>query len=65
MAAPETHLEMSVRHVAEQENRIVRQGVLIEHLQKVGVPIGDALELLCDMQIFLEDMRAHVRRISN
>ena len=65
MAAPETHLEMSVRHVAEQENRIVRQGVLIEHLQKVGVPIEDALELLCDMQIFLEDMRAHVRRISN
>jgi hypothetical protein len=46
MTAGETELEMAVRHVAEQENRIARQEVLIERLRKVGAPLDDALALL-------------------
>jgi hypothetical protein len=65
MTAGETELEMAVRHVAEQEKRIVRQEVLIEHLPEVGVPPDDALGLLRSMQHLLETMRAHVARLSN
>ncbi|MGA7711484.1 MAG: hypothetical protein WCA81_06250 [Rhizomicrobium sp.] len=64
MATRETELEMASRHVAEQKMRIARQEILIERLQDMGVPTGDALELLYEMQTFLEDMRAHVGRIS-
>jgi hypothetical protein len=63
MTAGETELEMAVRHVAEQEKRIARHEVLIEHLRKVGVPPHDALELLDSMQDLLETMRAHVARL--
>ena len=56
---------MAVRHVAEQEKRIVRQEVLIEHLQEVRLPTGDALRLLGIMLDFLETMHDHVKRISN
>ena len=65
MTAGETELEMEVRHVAEQEKRIARQEVLIEHLRKVGVPLDDALGLLGSMHDLLESMRAHVARLSN
>ena len=51
--------------MAEQEKRIARQEVLIEHLQEVGVPTEDALGLLGIMLNFLETMRDHVKRISN
>lgn len=63
MTAGETELEMAVRHVAEQENRIARQEVLIERLRKVGAPSDDALGLLAAMQDLLETMRAHVARL--
>jgi hypothetical protein len=64
MRAGETELEMCVRHVAEQENRITRQEALIERLRKVGSPLlDDALGLLTSMQDFLETMRAHVARL--
>ena len=65
MTAGETELEMAVRHVAEQENRIARQEVLIERLRKVGAPLDDALALLATMQDFVKTMRAHVARLSN
>jgi hypothetical protein len=65
MTAGETELEMALRHVAEQEKRIARQKVLIEHLRKVGVPPDDALGLLGSMQHLLETMRAHVARLSS
>jgi len=65
MRAGETELEMAVRHVAEQEQRIVRQEALIERLRKVGAPIDRSLELLGEMKDFLETMRAHVARLSN
>jgi hypothetical protein len=65
MTAGETELGMAVRHVAEQEKRIVRQEVLIEHLQEVRLPTGDALRLLGIMLDFLETMYDHVKRISN
>jgi hypothetical protein len=61
----ETELEMAVRHVAEQEQRIARQEALIERLRKVGAPLDRSLELLASMQDFLETMRAHVARLSN
>ena len=60
MTARETELDM-----AEQEERIARQEVLIEHLQEVGVRTEDALGLLGIMLDFLETMRDHVKRISN
>jgi acetyl esterase/lipase len=65
MTAGETELEMAVRHVAEQEKLIAQQEALIERLRKVGVPSGDARELLAVMQDLLETMRAHVARLSN
>ena len=65
MTAGETELAMAVRHVAEQEKRIVRQEVLIERLRKVGALPDAAIELLDQMQDLLETMRAHVARISN
>ena len=61
----ETELEMAVRHVAEQEARITRQELLIEHLREVGAPFADALRFLDSMREFLEAMRAHVARLSN
>lgn len=64
MRAGETALEMEFRHVAEQKMRIARQELLIERLREIGVPLDDALELLGEMQIFLEDMHAHVKRLS-
>ena len=65
MTVRETELDMATRHVAEQEERIARQEVLIEHLQEVGVRTEDALGLLGIMLDFLETMRDHVKRISN
>ena len=65
MTARETELEMATRHVAEQEKRIARQEILIEHLQEVRLPTGDALRLLGIMLDFLETMHDHVKRISN
>jgi hypothetical protein len=61
----ETELEMEVRHIAEQEERIARQEVLIERLRKIGVPLDTALGLLGDMHSLLEMMRVHVKRLSN
>ena len=65
MRAGETERQMGVRHVAEQEKRIAQQEALIERLQKVGVPLDDALGLLATMQDLLKTMRAHVERFSN
>ena len=65
MTAGETELEMEIRHVAEQEKRIARQEVLIEHLRKVGLPLDDALSLLGSMQELLRTMRAHLAKLSN
>ena len=64
MRAGETELQMCVRHVAEQEERIAQQKILIERLRKVGAPLlDDALRLLASMQDLLESMRAHVARL--
>ena len=65
MRAGETELEMCVRHVAEQENRITRQEALIERLRENRSAIlDDALGLLASMQDLLGTMRAHMARIS-
>jgi hypothetical protein len=56
---------MAARHVAEQEARITRQELLIEHLRKVGAPSDGALRFLDSMKEFLETMLAHVARLSN
>jgi hypothetical protein len=66
MRAGETELQMCVRHVAEQETRIARQEVLIKRLRERRSPIlDDALQLLAEMNGFLDAMRAHVARLSN
>ena len=65
MTARETELAMEVRHVAEQEERIARQELLIERLRNARVPTDNALGLLRDMRSLLETMRAHLKRISN
>ena len=66
MTVGETELQMCVRHVAEQKIRIVRQQALIKRLRdsQSGL-LDEALGLLDRMQLLLEDMRAHVARISN
>jgi hypothetical protein len=64
MRAGETELQMCVRHVAEQEQRIARQEALIDRLRKAGSPLlAEAFRLLASMQDLLETMRAHVARL--
>jgi hypothetical protein len=65
MTAGETELEMALRHVAEQEQRIARQETLIDRLRKANAPLDDALGLLAWMQEILETMRDHVARLSD
>jgi hypothetical protein len=64
MRAGETELQMCVRHVAEQEQRIVRQEALIDRLRKVGSPLLDeALRLLAEMHDLMDLMREHAARL--
>jgi hypothetical protein len=63
MTTEETPLEMEIRHVAEQQARIVKQEALIERLRKVGAPLHDALDLLCSMRALLETMLARKRHL--
>jgi hypothetical protein len=65
MGTGETHWEMAARHVAEQEERIARQEVLIERLRAAGKPTDGAVRFLASMQDFLETMRADLARLSN
>jgi hypothetical protein len=59
-------LQMCVRHVAEQEDRIARQDILVERLRESRSPIlDDALQLLAEMHGLLGAMRDHVARLSN
>jgi hypothetical protein len=54
---------MCVRHVAEQEARIVRQEALVERLRENrSAQLGDALQLLAEMHALLELMQEHVAR---
>jgi hypothetical protein len=61
----ETELEMAVRHVAEQEQRIACQEALIARLREIVAPGDRSLKLLGEMKDLLETMRAHVARLSN
>ncbi len=70
MRAGETELQMCVRHVAEQENRVARQDVLVERLRENGSRpkngsrlLDDALRLLAEMHHLLATMREHVARL--
>ena len=50
MRLGETGLQMCIRHVAEQENRIAKQDVLVERLRESGSRLlHDALQLLAEM----------------
>jgi hypothetical protein len=65
MGAGETDLQMCVRHVAEQENRIARQDLLVERLRESGSGLlDDALQLLAEMYALLERMHEHVAGLS-
>ena len=56
---------MCVRHVAEQENRVARQDVLVERLRESDNPLlDDALQLLAEMYGLLAAMHDHVARLS-
>jgi hypothetical protein len=64
MRAGETELQMCVRHVAEQENRVARQDVLVERLRESGSDLlDDALRPLAEMHRLLETMREDVARL--
>jgi len=65
MTTVETELEMATRHVAEQEERIGRQEILIERFRNAEAPADDALKLLDTMRTLLETMHVHVARVSN
>jgi hypothetical protein len=61
MRAGETELQMCVRHVAEQENRIARQDVFVARLRESGSPLLDnASQLLAEMYYHLKRMHEHV-----
>jgi beta-phosphoglucomutase-like phosphatase (HAD superfamily) len=65
MRAGETELQMCVRHVAEQEDRIARQDILVERLrQSRSALLDEALQLLTEMRSFLDAMHDHVARFS-
>jgi hypothetical protein len=56
---------MCVRHVAEQEARIVRQEALVESFRENwSAQLGDALQLLAEMHDLLELMQGHVARFN-
>ena len=64
MRAAETELQMCVRHVAEQEDRVARQDVRVERLRKSLSPkLDDSLQLLAEMRDLLEKMHEHVARL--
>jgi hypothetical protein len=66
MRAGETELQMCVRHVAEQEDRIARQDILVERLRgSRSALLDDALRLLTEMHGLLDAMRDHAARLSN
>ena len=66
MRAGESELQMCVRHVAQQEDRIARQDVLVERLRERRSPkLDDSLQLLAKMHRLLEVMHAHVARLRN
>ena len=66
MRAGETELQMCVRHVAEQEDRIARQDVLVERLrERRSLKFDDSFQLLAEMRDLLEVMRDHVARLRN
>jgi hypothetical protein len=55
MRAGETELQMCVRHVAEQEDRVARQDVRVEHLREGGSHLlGEGLGLLAEMRDLLK-----------
>jgi hypothetical protein len=57
---------MCVRHVAEQEDRLARQDILVERLRERRSPkLDDSLQLLAEMRHLLEVMHAHVARLRN
>jgi hypothetical protein len=64
MMPGETELQMCVRHVAEQEERIARQDILVERLRELGTPIlGNALRLLAAMRDLRDTMRDHAAEV--
>jgi hypothetical protein len=63
MRTGETERQMAVRHVAEQEERIIRQETLIQRRREAGAKIDSSLALLVEMKDLLERMRAHVARL--
>jgi hypothetical protein len=57
---------MCVRHVAEQEDRLARQDVLVERLrERRGPKLDDSLQPMAEMRRLLEAMHAHVVRLQN
>ena len=64
MRAGETELQMCVRHVAEQEDRVARQDVRVERLREGGSHLlGEALGLMAEMRDLLKTMHEHVARL--
>ena len=64
MRAGETELQMCVRHVAEQEDRVARQDVRVERLRDGGSHLlGEALGLLAEMRDLFKTMHEHVARL--
>ena len=64
MRAAETELQMCVRHVAEQEDRVARQDILVERIRERRSPkLDDSLQLLAKMRDLLKVMHDHVARL--
>ena len=64
MRAAETELQMCVRHVAEQEDRVARQDILVERIRERRSPkLDDSLQLLAEMRDLLGKMHEHVARL--
>ena len=64
MRAGETELQMCVRHVAEQEDRVARQDILVERIRERRSPKSDdSLQRLAEIRDLLKTMHEHVARL--
>ena len=60
MAYTQDDLAMARRHVAEGEERVLRQRQLVGRLEERGEPTGAGLDLLEEFEATLEQMRVHL-----
>ena len=63
MRRGETLIEMAARHVREGERHVERQKGVVERLQRDGLPVAVAEEMLAAFERILQDHRTSLERM--